>query len=61
MSENYPRGKLCNDDEGELVLRICVQDKTVILDFGKPVKWLGFSKQDALNLAETLIKRANEI
>jgi len=57
----YPRGKFSEDDEGELAMRIGVQDKTIILDFGKPVKWLGFGKQDAINLATSLLEKANQL
>jgi len=57
----YPRGKFCEDDEGELAMRIGIQDKTVILDFGKPVKWLGLAKQDAANLAKSLLEKANQL
>jgi hypothetical protein len=58
---NFPRGKLCEDDEGQLVFRIGVQDKTVVLDFGKPVKWFGLGKQDAINLASQLLEKANQL
>lgn len=59
--KNYPRGKFCEDDEGELQMRICMQDKTIIIDFGKPVTWLGLAKKDAVNLANSLLEKANSI
>lgn len=58
---NYPRGKFCEDDEGELTMGIGIQDKTIIIDFGKPVKWLGLAKQDAVNLANSLLEKANQL
>lgn len=57
----YPRGKLCEDDEGELQMRLGIQDKTVIIDFGKPVKWFGMAKKDTINLANALLEKANEL
>lgn len=57
----YPRGKLCADDEGELKIAITVKDKTVIIAFEKPITWIGLAKQDAINLANVLLSRANEI
>ncbi len=30
----------------------------VVIDFGKPVRSVGFTRADALNLAKTLIERA---
>lgn len=56
----YPRGKFNADDEGELAMKIGVKDKTVIMDFGKPVVWIGLGPQDAANLAGLLVRRARE-
>lgn len=59
VSENqYPRGKLNADDEGQLALRMAVKDGTVVMDFGKPVAWMGFGPEDAVNLAQMLIQNA---
>jgi len=58
---NYPRGKLNQNDEGELQIRIGVQDRTVVLDFGKPIHWLGFDAATARAVGERLVARANEI
>lgn len=57
---NYPRGKLNAEDEGELTVRITVKDKTVIVDFGKGVTWLGLGAVEARALGRKLIERANE-
>jgi hypothetical protein len=35
--------------------------KTLVLDFGKPVAWIGFGRSDAIQLAELLMKRALEL
>lgn len=56
----YPRGKLRGGDEGELRLSVGVKDRTVILDFGKDVAWIGMGAQDAANLGSMLIKHARE-
>ncbi len=61
MSDPYPRGKLNADDEGALAICIGLQDKTIIIDFGKPVKWIGFEHQDAINLANNILKHAKAI
>lgn len=61
MKNKYPRGKLNNSDEGELAIAISVQDKTIIIDFGKDVKWLGLDKATAISLAMTLMNKANKI
>ena len=58
---NFPRGKLNQDDEGQLQVRIGIRDATVIMDFGKPTHWLGMAPENARELAALLVKRADEI
>ena len=57
----YPRGKLTDSDEGALTLAIGVQDKTVIIDFGKQVAWLGLDAATARQFAKNILRRADEI
>lgn len=59
----FPLGKLTPDDEGELRMAIAADPttKTIILDFGKPVAWLGLPRDDARTLAETILRRLKEI
>ena len=61
LTNNFPRGKLNDSDEGALAIRIGVQDKTVIIDFGKPVEWIGFGYQEAVELAKNIMKHAKSI
>lgn len=61
MTDQFPRGKFNEDDEGQLEMRIGVRDKTVILDFGKPVVWFGMDYHTAMNLADNIRRRAQEI
>jgi hypothetical protein len=60
MTEQYPRGKLNASDEGALAMGIAVKDKTVIVDFGKEVAWLGLDADTARQFARTLLRRADE-
>lgn len=53
---NYPRGKLKDDDEGELTMAMYWQDKTFIIDFGKELKWIGMSREDAQNFALRILR-----
>lgn len=59
----YPRGKINPHDEGELGLRIFIDDatSTVIVDFSKPVIWVGFSAADARHIAAMLVQQAERI
>lgn len=59
--DQFPRGKLNDDDEGALAFAIGVRDKTVIIDFGKPVAWVGLDKASALRLADMIQRHAESI
>lgn len=54
----FPKGKLNDDDEGELLFMIGKENGNVVLDFGKPVTWLGLPPEDAVSLAEALVQAA---
>lgn len=55
---NFPDGKITDDDEGEIRIGITRKDDTVVIDFGKPIAWIGFTKEQAKEIGETLIRRA---
>jgi hypothetical protein len=57
----FPRGKLNQDDEGELQLAILVRDNTVVIEFGKSVKWIGLDADGAIEFANLILAHANEI
>ena len=57
----FPEGKLNEDDEGEIRIAIGHQDGKVVIDFGKPVAWLGFTPSQARGIAETLINHADRL
>lgn len=57
----HPMGKLTEHDEGELQFTIGQKDGKVVLDFGKPVAWVGMPAQQAADLAAFLIKRARAV
>ena len=56
----YPEGKLSQDDEGELQFGITNANGQVIINFGKPVAWLGMQPQQALAIADALTRHATE-
>lgn len=60
-TNNFPDGKIHESDEGELQMAIGIYENNVIIEFGTPVKWLGLSKEDTLNLAQKLIDNANKL
>lgn len=60
-TNDYPRGKLNEHDEGGLRIAIGVQDRTIIVDFGTPTAWIGLDKQTALALAASLTEKASQL
>jgi hypothetical protein len=56
----YPEGHLTPDDEGELQFGITNTGGQVIINFGKPVAWLGMQPQQAIVIAEALLRHAQE-
>jgi hypothetical protein len=58
MADKYPEGKLTESDEGELEFKIGVFEERVIMDWGKPVKWIGLRPAEARAIAASLIKNA---
>lgn len=61
MDDQYPRGKLRDDDEGAFAIRIGVRDRTVVIDFGKPIAWFGMDHDKAVEFANRILARAAEI
>lgn len=59
----FPRGKLNKDDEGEIKVAIAAHHKrgVVVIDFGKPTAWIGFSPEQAVEIAEMLNAKAWEL
>lgn len=60
-TNDFPRGKLCQDDEGGLRIAVYESDKTVIINFGKDIEWIGLDKETALKLANSLMECAAKI
>ena len=56
----FPHGRLNKDDEGELMLGIAVDknNKTVIINFGRPVAWIGLKYSDAIAVSKSLAEKA---
>jgi hypothetical protein len=56
----FPEGKLADNDEGEIRVAIGQQNGKVVIDFGKPVAWIGFTPEQAEEIAVTLREHALE-
>ena len=61
MKPWYPRGKLNQADEGAALIKIFAKDNTVVIDFGKDIKWIGMDKNSAIQMGNAIIEQANKI
>ena len=57
----YPEGKLNDNDKGEIAIAIGGQDGKVIIDFGGEIGWVGFTPDQARQVAESLSAKADAI
>ena len=56
----FPEGKITPEDEGAISVAIGIDNGNVIINFGKPVAWLGLPPAACMEMGRTLIKRARE-
>ena len=54
----FPDGKLVPSDEGEIAFGVTHKNGKVIMNFGKPVTWVGYGPAQATELAGLLRKHA---
>ena len=59
----FPYGHADEDDEGELRMALAMDHRQGIvrIEFGKPIGWLGLPSQEARQLAELLLEKADEL
>lgn len=56
----HPNGRLNSDDAGALPLMITNENGVVKMEFPKPVAWIGFTGDQAMEIAQTLMKHARK-
>jgi len=56
----FPEGKISEHDEGEIAFAIGHRFGKVLIEFGKPVAWVGMTPQQAIALANALISHARK-
>ncbi|RLC88844.1 MAG: hypothetical protein DRJ03_00985 [Chloroflexi bacterium] len=62
ITDQYPEGKLNETDEGALQFKIghTPDYQRIIIDFGKPVAWVGMGVKDAENVARGLMQHIKQ-
>jgi hypothetical protein len=59
----FPMGKLSQSDEGEIQFGIAADPikNKVVINFGQPTAWVGFTAEQAEEVAESLLAKARLI
>ena len=59
----FPKGKICPEDEGELAIGMSIdpEKKIIVIEFGKPVAWLGLHVEEATQIADDLLNKVNKL
>jgi hypothetical protein len=59
----FPLGKLTQSDEGEIQFGIAADlaKGKVVINFGEPTAWIGFTAEQAEQIAESLLTKARQI
>jgi len=59
----YPRGRLIREDEGstQFAIGLLPDRKTLVIEFFKPIKWLGLAAKDVDALIAALTDRRGDM
>ena len=59
----FPDGSIHEDDQGELSFGVAADsmNQRIIVNFGKPVAWVGMKASHARQLADVLTRKANQL
>jgi len=57
----FPEGKFNEHDEGEIAIAVYPKKGNIIIDFNSPVHWIGMPPEQAVQLAETILKHVKKM
>ena len=57
----YPEGRLNENDEGEIRFAITSGGGKLVMNFGKPVAWIGMGRSQAVQLIKVLQEHADKL
>jgi hypothetical protein len=56
----YPNGRMNADDAGAIAMQVGVESGRVVMRFPKLVSWIGFTGDEAMEIAQLLITHARK-
>jgi len=60
LQGEYPNGRLNPSDEGALACMIGNENGKVVMQFASPTAWIGFTPEQAMDIAQLLITHARK-
>ena len=60
LQGEFPDGRLNADDQGSVAVTVGHEKGKVVLVFPHPTTWVGFTPNQAMDIAQTLIKHARQ-
>lgn len=57
----HPAGKLNANDAGAIAMSIAQENGKVVMHFPKPVAWIGFTGDEAMEIAAVFMKHARAV
>ena len=60
LQGEYPNGRLNETDEGALAVMIGHENGKVVMQFASPTAWIGFTPEQAMDIAQMLITHARQ-
>jgi len=60
LQGEFPNGRLNANDEGALAVMIGHEKGKVVMQFPSPAAWIGFTPEQAMDIAQSLISHARK-
>jgi hypothetical protein len=60
LTGEFPNGRLNADDQGAVAVAIGHQGGAVTMQFPKNLNWIGFTPEQAIDIAQSLIEHARK-
>jgi len=60
-TEKSPDGKLSSSDEEQIAFSVFPKDGKIVISFNSPVRWMGMTTNQAIDLGNCLLKHARKL
>ena len=60
LQGEYPNGRMSDADEGALAMMVGHENGKVVMQFASPTAWIGFTPEQAMDIAQMLITHARQ-